>query len=63
MGKEISKTNKTYLIHTTLLPLIAQLLEGLFQALVRFVRIQFSKESCHPFDQALPGVLHIREEN
>lgn len=63
MVKKILKTNKTHLIHTTLLPLIAQLLKGLFQALVRFVCIQFGEEACHSFDQALPGVLYHKEES
>lgn len=62
-GKSIVKINETYLIHTTLLPLIAQFLTSLFQALVRFVCIQFGKKSCHSFDQALPGVLHQTEES
>lgn len=61
--KKILKTHETHLIHTTLLPLIAQLLKGLFQALVGFVCIQFGEEACHSFDQALPGVLQNKESS
>ena len=55
------ETDGRYLVHTALLPLIAQFLTSLLQALVRLVCIQLGKEPRHPLDQALPGILRAKQ--